>query len=192
MTDTTARILIIDDEAIALQNLIHVLGKEGYEVVGSQNSTDALEQLKTTSYDLVLTDLKMEKVDGMEILKCTKEHSPDTEVIMITGYATVSSAIEAMKLGAYHYIAKPFKLDEVRKVVREALEKVNLKRENSQLKVQLSAFTNDSGILTSNKKMKSILTLSAQAATSDSNIVINGESGTGKELFARFIHSQSR
>jgi DNA-binding NtrC family response regulator len=96
-----------------------------------------------------------------------------------------------MKLGAYHYLAKPFKLDEVRKVVREALEKVSLKKENVQLKSKLKAYSNDSGIITANKKMKNILSLAGQAAASDSNIVINGESGTGKELLARFIHNSS-
>jgi DNA-binding NtrC family response regulator len=186
------QILIIDDEAIALQNLMHVLKKEGYSILGTQSSTEALELLTRERFDLVLTDLKMEKVDGMQILSRTREMHPDTEVIMITGYATLETAIEAMKLGAYHYIAKPFKLEEVRKVVKEALEKVRLKRENVTLKTQLRAFTDTSGIITANKKMKTILTLAAQAAISDSNIVINGESGTGKELLARFIHSSSQ
>lgn len=185
------KILIIDDEAIALQNLMHVLKKEGYSLLGTQSSTDALELLAKERFDLVLTDLKMEKVDGMEILSRTREQYPDSEVIMITGYATLETAIEAMKLGAYHYIAKPFKLEEVRKVVKEALEKVRLKRENITLKTQLKAFTDTSGIITANKKMKTILALAAQAAISDSNIVINGESGTGKELLARFIHASS-
>jgi DNA-binding NtrC family response regulator len=185
------KILVVDDEAVALHNLMHVLKKEGYEVLGTQNSPEALELIAKERYDLVLTDLKMEKVDGMEILVRTKEHHPDTEVIMITGYATVKTAIEAMKDGAYHYIAKPFKLDEVRKVVKEALEKVRLKRENLNLKSQLKVYTGSSGIITQNKQMKKVLSLAAQAALSDSNIVINGESGTGKELLAKFIHSSS-
>jgi DNA-binding NtrC family response regulator len=189
--NTQQKILIIDDEAIALQNLMHVLKKEGYSILGTQNSTEALELLARERFDLVLTDLKMEKVDGMQILTRTKELYPDSEVIMITGYATLETAIEAMKRGAYHYIAKPFKLEEVRKVVKEALEKVSLKRENITLKTQLKAFTNTSGIITANKKMKSILSMAAQAAISDSNIVISGESGTGKELLARFIHASS-
>ncbi|MDD3619523.1 MAG: sigma-54 dependent transcriptional regulator [Desulfobulbaceae bacterium] len=186
------RILVVDDEAIALQNLMHVLKKEGYSVLGTQSGAEAVELLEREPFDLVLTDLKMERVDGMEVLKRSKEINPDVEVIMITGYATVASAIEAMKRGAYHYIAKPFKLDEVRKVVKEALEKVRLKRENITLKSQLKAYANTSGIITANKQMKNILSLAAQAASSDSNIVINGESGTGKELLARFIHASSR
>jgi two-component system, NtrC family, response regulator HydG len=186
------RILVADDEAIALHNLMHVLKKEGYSVLGTQNGAEAMKLLEKEPFDLILTDLKMEQVDGMQILTRSRELNPDTEVIMITGYATVESAIEAMKLGAYHYIAKPFKLDEVRKVVREALEKVSLRRENITLKSQLKAYANTSGIITTNRQMKNILSLAAQAATSDSNIVINGESGTGKELLARFIHASSR
>lgn len=189
---TKAKILIIDDEAVALQNLMHVLKKEGYDILGTQSSPEALELMMQGQFDLILTDLKMEKVDGMEILSQTKKHYPDTEVIMITGYATVESAIEAMKHGAYHYIAKPFKLDEVRKVVKEALEKVSLKKENVELRTKLRAYSADSGIITANKNMRDILAMVAQAATSDSNIVINGESGTGKELMARFVHSSSR
>jgi DNA-binding NtrC family response regulator len=185
------KILIIDDEEIALQNLVHILNKEEYDIIGCQSGTEALELIENERFDLVLTDLKMEKVDGMQILTRTRELYPDTEVIMITGYATVETAIESMKLGAYHYIAKPFKLEEVRKVVKEALEKVQLRRENLDLKTRLKAITNTGGIITVNKKMKNILSLAAQAALSDSNIVISGESGTGKELLARFIHSSS-
>jgi len=190
--NTPPKILIVDDEAVALQNLMHVLKKEGYAILGTQSGPEAIELLDADTFDLVLTDLKMEKVDGMAILSHAKKTSPQTEVIMITGYATLESAIEAMKLGAYHYLAKPFKLDEVRKVVKEALEKVSLKKENIQLKSKLKEYSTDSGIITTNKKMQNILALAAQAAGSDSNIVINGESGTGKELLARFIHNSSQ
>ncbi len=186
------RILIVDDEAVALQNLMHVLKKEGYEILGTQSSTEALELMNQGLFDLIMTDLKMEKIDGMELLKKAKAIHPDTEVIMITGYATVESAISAMKHGAYHYIAKPYKLDEVRKVVKEALEKVSLKKENIKLKSELKAYSIQSGIITANKQMRDILSTAAQAAVSDSNIVINGESGTGKELLARFIHTSSK
>lgn len=187
----TSKILVVDDEAIALQNLMHVLKKEGYSVLGTQSGPEAIELLESDTFDLVLTDLKMEKVDGMKVLTHVKKISPVTEVIMITGYATLETAIEAMKLGAYHYLAKPFKLEEVRKVVKEALEKVSLKKENIHLKTKLKEYSKDTGIITTNKKMKNIISLAAQAAGSDSNIVINGESGTGKELIARFIHNSS-
>ncbi|MEW6429548.1 MAG: sigma-54 dependent transcriptional regulator [Thermodesulfobacteriota bacterium] len=185
------RILVVDDEAVAMRNLVHVLGKEGYEVRGTQNGNEALKLIDEEGYDLVLTDLKMEKVDGMKILAHARRNFPDCEVIMITGYATLDSAVEAMKSGAYHYLAKPYKLDEVRKVVREALEKIALKQENSRLRAHLASHRETSGIVTANARMRQLLQTAARAAESDSNIVLAGESGTGKELFARFIHNMS-
>ena len=124
------RILVVDDERIAVKNLEHILKKEGYSVVGTESGINALELLEEQHFDVVLTDLRMEKVDGLQILKKCLELHPDTEVIMITGYATLESALEAMKKGAFHYIAKPFKLELVRNVVREAAEKVKLKRKD--------------------------------------------------------------
>ncbi len=114
------KILIVDDEQSAVRNLQHILSKEGCEVIATQSGQNALKLLKQHAFDLVLTDLRMPNVDGMEILRRIKQVSPDTEVIMITGYATVSSAVSAMKTGACHYVIKPYKLDEV----REALEKL--------------------------------------------------------------------
>jgi signal transduction histidine kinase len=128
-----AKILIVDDEEIALKNLEHVMKKEGYEVVGTDSGKNALKLLDEYQFDVVLTDLRMEEVDGTQILKRCRELHPHTEVIMITGYASLESAINAMKEGAFYYIAKPFKLDEVRKVVKEAVEKVKLKKENIAL-----------------------------------------------------------
>jgi len=185
-------LLIIDDENIALKNLSHILKGEGYEVVAMQNSTEALDLLRERGFDLVLTDLKMEKIDGMDILNFTREHHPDAEVIMITGYATVDSAIGAMKAGAYHYIAKPYKIDEVRKVVQEALEKQSLKRENRQLREQLKTYKVGTELITNDSRMKKLLDSARQVAATDSNVMLTGESGTGKELMARFIHQCSR
>jgi DNA-binding NtrC family response regulator len=185
------RILVVDDEKVALNNLIYILKKENYEVTGTQSGPRALALLDEQEFDLILTDLKMEKVDGMQVLTRSKELYPDTEVIMITGYATLDSAINAMKAGAYHYIAKPFKLDEVRKVVREALEKKNLKQENVQLRKQLEQFEEKPKIITANSLMKHILAMVKQVAETDTNVVITGESGTGKELFANLIHHNS-
>jgi len=185
------RILVVDDEKIALNNLTYILKKEGYEVTGTQSGPRALSLLDEQEFDLILTDLKMEKVDGMQILTRSRELHPGTEVIMITGYATVDSAISAMKAGAYHYIAKPFKLDEVRKVVKEALEKKELRQENIKLREQLEQFEGKPRIITTNPQMKQILEMVKQVAATDTNIVITGESGTGKELFANLIHHNS-
>ncbi|MDP2167446.1 MAG: sigma-54 dependent transcriptional regulator [Thermodesulfovibrionales bacterium] len=187
-----AKILIVDDEQIALRNLQHVMEKEGYEVVGTQQGPNALKLLDEQWFDVVLTDLKMEKVDGMQILKKCRDLYPDAEVIMITGYATIKSAIQAMKKGAYDYIAKPFKLDEVRKVVWEAIEKVRLKKENEELRSQLESFSGKVKIITQNPKMLALLDTARQLAPTDCNIIVTGESGTGKELLSRYIHYASK
>ena len=189
--DTNQKILVVDDEAVALNNLTYVLKKEGYDIKSTQSGPQALKYIEQEEFSLLLTDLRMEKVDGMRLLQRTKELYPDSEVIMITGYATIDSAIEAMKSGAYHYVAKPYKLDEVRKVVKEALEKNRLKKENTRLKQHLEDFHGDAKLITDNSNMKKILDLSRQVAVTDTNIVINGESGTGKELLTQFIHKRS-
>jgi len=187
----TAKLLVVDDEKIALNNLVHVLQKEGYAVTGAQSGPDAIKLLEKEPFDLVLTDLKMARVDGFGVMERSKELQPETEVIIITGFASIDSAIETMKKGAYHYIAKPYKLDEVRKVVGEALEKMSLRRENRQLKEQLKTFRGDASIITNNQKMKKLLEMARQVAETGSTIIITGESGTGKELLARFIHANS-
>jgi len=187
----SARILIVDDEKIALKNLVHVMKKEGYEITAAQSGQSALQALETDTFDVVLTDLKMEKVDGMQVLKKCRELQPRTEVVMITGYATLDSAVKAMKEGAFNYIAKPFKLDEVREVVREALEKVRLKQENEQLREQLEAFQGKVKIITQDPGMQKVLDTARQVAPTNCNIIISGESGTGKELLARYIHANS-
>ncbi len=187
-----ARILIVDDEKIALRNLEHVMKKEGYVVVATQSGQNALKLLEEQQFEVVLTDLKMEKVDGMQILKRCRDLSPDTEVIMITGFATLESAVNTMKQGAFYYIAKPFKLDEVRKVVKEAVEKVRLKTENRQLREQLENYQGKVKIVTQDPHMEKLLDTARQIAPTDCNIIISGESGTGKELLARFIHFNSK
>jgi len=186
-----AKILIIDDERIALRNLEHVMKKEGYDVTGTQSGPNALKLLEERQFDVVLTDLRMEKVDGMQILKKTRELYPDTEVIMITGYATLDSAVETMKHGAFYYIAKPFKLEEVRKVVKEAVHKVRLKTENRSLREQLESYQGKVKIITQDPVMLKLLETARQIAPTDCNVLITGESGTGKELFARFLHLNS-
>ncbi|MEW6569934.1 MAG: sigma-54 dependent transcriptional regulator [Nitrospirota bacterium] len=186
-----ARILIADDEKVALKNLEHVMRKEGYEVTGTESGPIALRLLEEQQFDVVLTDLKMEKVDGMQILKKCRELYPDTEVIIITGYATLESAVDTMKHGAFYYVAKPFKLEEVRKVVKEAVEKVRLKRENIELREQIEKYQGKVKIITQDVNMQRLLETARQIAPTECNVIISGESGTGKELFARFIHYNS-
>ncbi len=186
-----AKLLIVDDEKVALKNLEHILKNEGYEITTTQSGQSALKLLDEQFFDVVLTDLRMEKVDGMQILKRCKETRPDCEVIIITGCATLESAVEAMKLGAFHYITKPFKLDEVRRVVHEAQEKVRLKNENTLLREQIENFQGRVKIITQNQAMRDLLGTAQQVAPTDCNVLISGESGTGKELFAKFIHHHS-
>ncbi len=187
----TAKLLIVDDEKIALRNLEHVMKKEGYEVVGTESGPNAIKLLDEQQFDVVLTDLRMEKVDGLQILRKSRELYPDAEVVMITGYATLESAVEAMKKGAFNYIAKPFKLDVVRKVVQEAVEKVRLKKENRQLRDQIENYQGRVKIITQDSHMQRLLETAKQIAPTDCNILLTGESGTGKELFARYIHLHS-
>ncbi len=185
------RILIIDDEATAVENLAHVCRKEGHEVTTRTTGMGAIEALEKMRFDVILTDLRMEKVDGMAVLRRAKELDPETAVVLITGFATLDSAVEAMKAGAFHYIAKPFRLDEVREVVRNALELVHLKRENRELKMQLSNNRSEPTIITQDAIMQRLLAMARQVAHTDTNVLITGESGTGKELLARFIHAYS-
>ncbi len=123
------QLLVVDDEEVARRNLEHILSKENYTVDSAADGVEALAKLRESSYDVILTDFKMEKIDGMEILEKTKSIAPHTQVIMITGYATIDTAVEAMKKGAFHYLAKPFKLDDVRETVKQALDSTSLKKE---------------------------------------------------------------
>lgn len=187
----SAKLLIIDDERVALKNLEHVMKKEGHDVVATQSGANALKILGEQSFDVVLTDLRMEKVDGMQILRKCRDLYPDTEVVMITGYATLESAVDAMKHGAFYYIAKPFKLDEVRKIVKEAVEKVRLRNENRELREQIEKYQGKVKIITQDPSLQKILETARQIAPTDCNVIISGESGTGKELFARYLHVNS-
>ena len=186
------RILLIDDEAIALSNMSHVLEKEGYEVTACKDGESGLRELHHKMFDLVLTDMRMPGVDGMQVLQHVKETMPDLPVIMITGYASLDSAVEAMKLGAYHYIAKPFRLAEAREIVKGALDYGRLKNENRELKQTIETLSNQTTIITQDLAVQRLLETARQVAAVDCSVVIHGESGTGKELMARFIHEHSQ
>ena len=184
-------ILIVDDEEVAVRNLTYALGKEGYRSVGVHSGAAALAALEEQRFDVVLTDLRMEKIDGMQVLKRTHALYPETPVIVITGYATVSSAVDAMREGAFHYVAKPFRLDEVRMLVRDAVELSRLRHENRRLRTLVDNLQGGGSIITRNPSMQKLLATARQVAATDCNILITGESGTGKELLARYVHAHS-
>ncbi len=186
-----ASLLIVDDEEIALHNLQHVMEKAGYHVTAAQSGATAITLLASRHFDVVLTDLRMEGVDGMDVLKKSRELQPEAEVIFITGFATAESAVQALKHGAFYYIAKPFRLDEVRKVVAEALEKVRLRRENDALRREVEGYRDGEGIVTQDAGMQRLLEMARQIAPTDCSVLITGESGTGKELFAKYLHKHS-
>jgi DNA-binding NtrC family response regulator len=188
---TPARILVVDDEAAALKNLTHLLRKEGYEVTACQSGAAGLKEMQQHEFDVVLTDLRMKGVDGMALLRRARELQPECEVVVITGHATLDSAVEAMKEGAFHYIAKPYRLDEVRQVVKSALDVVLLKRENRALKRRIEGYEGNLNIVTQDATMQRLLDTARQVGPTDCNVLVTGESGTGKELLARFVHAQS-
>ncbi len=185
------QLLLVEDENLARRNLEHILKKEGYAVSSTDSGPRAVELLQDREFDLVLTDLKLKTVDGMQILKKSKTLYPETEVILITGYATVNSAVAAMREGAYFYLSKPYQLDEVRKVVGEALIKRELTLENRRLKADCGKASPLAGIIGRSRAMTRVLDQVSQVSPTDTNILILGESGTGKELIARAIHALS-
>jgi len=184
-------ILIIDDEKNIRDVLDILLQAEGYKVTLADGGVEGIEILKKDIFDLIITDIKMPYVDGFQILKSTKELSPDTDVVLITAYGTTESAIEAMKLGAYDYIQKPFKMDEIRLVVKKAMERRRLKEEIMLLRKQFEEAGSPDSIIGTSSKMKDLLAAIPKIAASDANVLIIGESGSGKELVAKAIYQLS-
>jgi DNA-binding NtrC family response regulator len=190
-TPNKGKLLIVDDEPMAVENLAHALSKAGYQVTCCTSGPGGIKALEQERFDVVLTDLRMERADGMAILQRALDIDPDTLVVIITGYATLDSAVQAIKAGAYYYITKPFRLDEVRKIVANAMEGVRLKRENRQLREQVNKIQPGAHIITQDAIMQRLLETAKQIAPTDCNVLITGETGTGKELLARFIHTSS-
>src|SRR5512139_714915 len=132
----TSRILVVDDESIARENLAYILRKEGYEVVCAENGSAGLKALEEAVFDLVMTDLRMQGMDGLQVLQAAKMCQPPPEVIVITGFATVATAVEAMRKGAFFYVSKPYQIEDVRILAHQALEKRSLRQEVQDLKQQ--------------------------------------------------------
>ncbi len=182
------RILVVDDEESIREFFEIMLRREGYEVVTAGNGKQALDLLKSQGMDLVISDIQMPEMSGMELLTKVKDIDPETVVVMITAFGSTETAVEAMKLGAYDYIQKPFKIDEVKIIIRQALEKRTLKLENVQLKKELGTKYAFDNIIGGAPPMLRIYEMVKRVANTKSSVLITGESGTGKELIARAIH----
>lgn len=186
------KILVVDDERSMRDFLSIMLKKAGYDVTTAIDGDEAVKILHKDIFDLVITDLKMPKVDGLQVLKTVKELSPDTVVIVITAFASTETTVEAMKEGAYDYITKPFQNDEMKIRIKKALEKRRLSAENILLKKELKDRAVFDNIVGKSEKIEKVFELVRKVSDSMSNILIYGESGTGKELIARAIHFNSR
>ncbi|MBI2437907.1 MAG: sigma-54-dependent Fis family transcriptional regulator [Lentisphaerae bacterium] len=186
-----AKILLVDDEPSILSVLSVLLKAEGYEVVPCDGGDKAVELIKNTPFDLMLSDIRMRPVDGMQLLKLAVEHQPSMAVLMLTGYGTVETAVESLKLGAFDYITKPFKLDELLITVKRALEYNKALSENVQLKAQLTGQYQFENIVAESRTMRNVCEMIERVAPTDTTVLIYGESGTGKELVAKAIHAHS-
>ena len=188
---SAAKILVIDDDAVARELLADALKKDGHEVESFSNGTDALVRGQQTVFDLVLTDIRMGTVDGLTVLREFKRFSPDTSIVLLTAFGSLEGAIEGIKQGAFDYLAKPFRKEEVKLVVQRALDHCKLVRENKRFRVELKEKEEWSPLVGSSPAMLEVYKLVARVSESRSTVLLQGESGTGKELIARAIHANS-
>ena len=192
MTTHNPLILIIDDEPEICRNCVKIFSKMDYDVRYALNGYDALKMVDETVFDVVVTDLKMSNVGGMEVLRRLKASYPETMVIVITGYASVSSAVEVMKMGAFDYLPKPFTPHELRAVVQQALVQREMLIQNRKLveqKKRRKMFSHQ--LVGESPKIKKVISMVQKVAPTDATVLIYGESGTGKELISRAIHANS-
>jgi DNA-binding NtrC family response regulator len=185
------RILIADDEPLTLELIVERLQEEGYEVEVVSGGHDAIEASKRSSFKVVLTDLSMPDMSGMQVLEHFAKHSPETLVIVLTGFGTIETAVEAMRRGAYDYLSKPANLDEIVLTLKRAIEHKDLKEENVALRSQIMEQHRIERLIGQSAPMHHLYRIVKRVAKTDSTVLITGESGTGKELIANAIHYQS-
>ena len=186
-----ARILIVEDDRNTLSGLVEILQEEGYEVVGAHSAKKALRCLEKEPFDLLLTDLKMPEINGMELYERSLVLAPELRTIVMTAYSSVKEAVEAMKKGVYEYLTKPLDLDELFVILKKALGEQQLVRENVQLKKQVKSTYSFANIVGKSAAIQHVFDTIVKVAKTQSTILIRGESGTGKELVARAIHYNS-
>ena len=189
--DDAVHILVVDDEKIMQDSCARILSKEGYQVQTVASGEDAMELVEQAPFDIVLLDIKMPGMGGIETLRYLKEKDPGITILIITGYPSIDTAVKAIKLGAYDYITKPFTPDTLRIGVNRAIERKSLMTENIHLRRQLEARKEEDIIIGQSDAMRTIYELVRRTAPTDSTVLITGESGTGKELVARAIHDYS-
>jgi two-component system response regulator AtoC len=184
-------ILVVDDEEIVRGSLLDWLKEDGYQVEAVEDGFKALEKFRDRSWDIALIDLKMPKMDGLELLGKIKEIRPQTQVVIITAFATVNTAVQAIKIGAYDYLVKPFNPEELSLLIKRLVESQNLLKEISHLRKELQKQYQFYDLISKSAAMQKVFDLANTTAKSNSNILILGESGTGKELLARAMHNES-
>lgn len=192
MSNKKEKILVVDDEKIVRESLFHWFQEEGYQVETAEDGETALRIFDKNKFDLLLVDMKMPGMSGLELLSKVKEIDKDTIVILITAFASVPTAIKALKDGAYDYVTKPVDPDELEHLVKKALEQKSLRVENEQLKGSIDEIIKPDNLIGESAQMKKIYELIHTVAPTDTTVMIRGESGTGKELVAKAIHINSR
>jgi two-component system, NtrC family, response regulator PilR len=189
--NTMEKILVVDDEESIVDVLSIMLEQEGYQPLTASGGDEALRLLEQERVDLVISDMKMSPMHGLEFLQKARDVDPEITAIMMTAYASIENAVEAMRQGAFEYVIKPFKIDELRMLVRRALDQRNIINENRELKKQIEHRYNFDNIVGESEEMQKVYHLIDKVAPADSTVLIYGESGTGKELVARAIHYHS-
>ena len=191
LTNSDVRVLVVDNDPPLAAAMTESLETEGYDISVATSGPDGLKMIQQNSYDVVITDLMMNDVDGMAILEQTRQLLPDAETIMVTGHATVPVAVEAMQLGAYNFLEKPITPKRLRAITLRAVKSVLLRRKNAELHQRLDEKFGFGGIIYSSERMQEVIDRLKRIAPTDATVLITGESGTGKELIAQAIHQNS-